>query len=92
MARKWHEVTPGCMVFDAGQCRQLQDGKLAGPASHLGQEEMYQVRDLLYLLSRGCIPEDAEGFFEANLDYCKGCGICAHECWPGAIVMVEEEV
>jgi pyruvate ferredoxin oxidoreductase delta subunit len=25
------------------------------------------------------------------LDYCKGCGICAHECWPRAIKMVEEE-
>jgi pyruvate ferredoxin oxidoreductase delta subunit len=25
----------------------------------------------------------------ADLDYCKGCGICAHECWPGAITMVE---
>ncbi|MCK7493031.1 MAG: 4Fe-4S binding protein [Comamonadaceae bacterium] len=38
-----------------------------------------------------CIQEVTDGFFEANLDYCKGCGICAHECWPGAIVMVEEE-
>jgi pyruvate ferredoxin oxidoreductase delta subunit len=24
------------------------------------------------------------------MDYCKGCGICAHECWPRAISMVEE--
>jgi pyruvate ferredoxin oxidoreductase delta subunit len=24
------------------------------------------------------------------MDYCKGCGICAHECWPKAIAMVEE--
>jgi pyruvate ferredoxin oxidoreductase delta subunit len=24
------------------------------------------------------------------MDYCKGCGICAHECWPRAIAMVEE--
>jgi pyruvate ferredoxin oxidoreductase delta subunit len=24
------------------------------------------------------------------LDYCKGCGICAHECWPRAISMIEE--
>ena len=27
----------------------------------------------------------------ANLDYCKGCGICANECWTGCISMVEEE-
>jgi pyruvate ferredoxin oxidoreductase delta subunit len=26
-----------------------------------------------------------------NLDYCKGCGICAHECPSKAISMVREE-
>ncbi len=30
--------------------------------------------------------------FEFNLDYCKGCGICAAECPCGAIDMVPEEV
>lgn len=25
-------------------------------------------------------------------DYCKGCGICAKECWTGCIEMVPEEV
>jgi pyruvate ferredoxin oxidoreductase delta subunit len=25
------------------------------------------------------------------MDYCKGCGICAHECWPRAITIVEEK-
>jgi len=28
---------------------------------------------------------------EINLDYCKGCGICATECPVKAIVMVKEE-
>ena len=39
----------------------------------------------------GCIEQNSEGYFEANLYYCKGCGICAHECRPKAITMVEEE-
>ena len=30
--------------------------------------------------------------FEFNLDYCKGCGICAAECPCGAIKMVPEEI
>ncbi len=30
--------------------------------------------------------------FEFNLDYCKGCGICAAECPCGAIKMIPEEI
>jgi 2-oxoacid:acceptor oxidoreductase delta subunit (pyruvate/2-ketoisovalerate family) len=29
--------------------------------------------------------------FRVDLDFCKGCGICAHECPAGAIRMVDEE-
>jgi len=29
--------------------------------------------------------------FEFDYDYCKGCGVCAHECPCGAIAMVPEE-
>ena len=38
----------------------------------------------------GCVSQDEDGYFTADLDYCKGCGVCAHECWPGAIEMIEE--
>lgn len=38
----------------------------------------------------GCI-EDKGTYFEANLDYCKGCGLCAIECPVTAINMVREE-
>jgi 2-oxoacid:acceptor oxidoreductase delta subunit (pyruvate/2-ketoisovalerate family) len=32
------------------------------------------------------------GQYEIDLDYCKGCGICAEECPAGAIGMVPEEI
>jgi len=32
------------------------------------------------------------GYFIANYEYCKGCGICAHECITQCITMVEEVV
>jgi pyruvate ferredoxin oxidoreductase delta subunit len=32
-----------------------------------------------------------EGNFVPDLDYCKGCSVCAHECPRGAIEMVLED-
>ncbi len=44
--------------------------------------------DLCWLFCpEGCIDRDG---YEINFDYCKGCGICAEECRPGAIVMERE--
>ncbi len=37
----------------------------------------------------GVIRQCPEGL-SVDLDYCKGCGICANECRKGAIRMVEE--
>jgi len=39
----------------------------------------------------GCIKKDQANKFTADLDYCKGCGICANECPVKAISMVREE-
>ena len=33
----------------------------------------------------GAIFQNDEGFYEANLTYCKGCGVCVLECWTGCI-------
>jgi Pyruvate/2-oxoacid:ferredoxin oxidoreductase delta subunit len=38
-------------------------------------------------------PEPAGAYvYAVDLDYCKGCGICAGECPCGAIVVEPEEV
>lgn len=37
-----------------------------------------------------CVRQNQDGYFEADYYYCKGCGICAKECWTGAITMVED--
>ena len=38
----------------------------------------------------GCIGKAAGGL-TIDYDYCKGCGMCARECKPGAITMISEE-
>ena len=31
------------------------------------------------------VSQNAEGAYEANLDYCKGCGLCVQQCPTGCI-------
>ncbi len=35
--------------------------------------------------------KNEKGYFEVNLDYCKGCGICSEVCPVKCISMVREE-
>ncbi len=37
------------------------------------------------------IVREADGSYRINYDFCKGCGICAHECKQQAIAMVVEK-
>ena len=39
----------------------------------------------------GCIERNSNDDVEVNLDFCKGCGICAQECRLKAITMQREE-
>ncbi len=40
----------------------------------------------------GAITPKPGGGYTINLDYCKGCGVCVHECPRAAMAMVEEPV
>ena len=37
----------------------------------------------------GAIRPDREGYYEADLAYCKGCGLCSMQCWTRCITMEE---
>jgi pyruvate ferredoxin oxidoreductase delta subunit len=37
----------------------------------------------------GAIRQDSDGYYEADLTYCKGCGICSVQCWTHCITMEE---
>ncbi|OPY10502.1 MAG: Pyruvate synthase subunit PorD [Syntrophaceae bacterium PtaU1.Bin231] len=88
---KWHELNPGCMVFAAGNAANYKTGSWKSQHPVWDNSKCIKCGICYIFCPEGCIQETQDGFYEANLDYCKGCGICAHECWPGAIVMREEE-
>lgn len=88
---KWSEVTPGCMVFSPGNAAEYKTGSWRAKRPELHTEKCIKCGICYIFCPEGCIAENTDGYFTANLDYCKGCGICAQECWPGAISMHEEE-
>jgi pyruvate ferredoxin oxidoreductase delta subunit len=88
---KWYEVNPGCIVFVPGNAREYKTGTWRSQRPLWDNKKCIKCGICYIFCPEGCIRETEEGYFAADLDYCKGCGICAHECWPGAITMQEEE-
>ena len=35
----------------------------------------------------GAIHLNEEGYYDADLTFCKGCGICSQQCWTGCITL-----
>ena len=87
----WKDLEIGCIVTEPGSARQYQTGDWRSERPVLDKSKCIKCGLCSIFCPEGCIEENAEGYFEANLFYCKGCGMCARECWPQAITMVEEE-
>ena len=86
----WQEVNPGCIVFEPGSARSYLTGGWRAQKPIWDNAKCIKCGVCYLFCPEGCISEDVEGCFTADLNYCKGCGICAHECWPRAIRMEEE--
>lgn len=92
--KKWHELTPGAVVLEAGSSRKFKTGSWRAFRPVWNEENCINCQFCwLYCPDMSVIVKDEKmsGF---DYDYCKGCGICALEC-PGkkgkkAIEMQEE--
>ena len=87
----WKDIEVGGIATEPGSASQYQTGYWRSQRPILDHNKCIQCGLCSLFCPEGCIEPDAEGYFEANLFYCKGCAICARECWPGAISMAEEE-
>jgi pyruvate ferredoxin oxidoreductase delta subunit len=88
----WHDLGIGMIVTDMGNAKQYQTGDWRSDKPVVDKNKCIKCGLCSIFCPEGCISQTPEGHFEANLFYCKGCGICARECWPQAITMVEEEM
>ena len=87
----WKDLEIGSIVTDPGSASQYQTGGWRTQRPVYDTDKCIKCGLCAIFCPDGCIGQNAEGYFEADLFYCKGCGICARECWTQAITMVEEE-
>ncbi len=87
----WKDIGTGFIVTEPGSTRQYQTGDWRSERQIVDKSKCIKCGLCFIYCPEGCIQQDADGYYEADLFYCKGCGICARECWPKAITMVEEE-
>jgi pyruvate ferredoxin oxidoreductase delta subunit len=86
----WRELLPGCTVTEPGSASQYKTGDWRSQHPVWDHQRCIKCGICSIFCPEGCVGQNEEGYFEANLYYCKGCGICARECWTQAITIVEE--
>jgi pyruvate ferredoxin oxidoreductase delta subunit len=87
----WKDLNPGCIVTEPGSANQYRTGAWRSQKPITDIKKCIKCGVCYIYCPEGCVKQDEEGHFLADLYHCKGCGICAKECWPQAITMVEEE-
>ena len=87
----WKDLEIGFIVTEPGNASQYKTGDWRSQRPIFDRNKCNKCTLCYIFCPEGCIERDADGYFEANLFYCKGCGICATECPKKAITMVEEE-
>ena len=87
----WKDLEIGCIVTEPGSARQYETGVWRSQRPTYEFSKCIKCGICQIFCPEGCVEQNKDGHFEANLYYCKGCGICARECWTRVIKMVEEE-
>ena len=87
----WKDLEVGCVVSAAGNARQYKTGDWRSLRPICDKTKCIKCGVCYIFCPDMAISKTDEGYFEADLYYCKGCGICAQECITSCITMVEEE-
>ena len=85
----WQEIPEGAVVLEPGNATSYKTGDWRTLRPQVNFEACIKCAVCWSFCPEGCIFETGNGYFVADLDYCKGCGICAKECYTGCITMVE---
>ena len=87
----WKDLEIGGIVTEPGNASQYRTGDWRSQKPIYDSSRCIKCALCQIFCPEGCVRQNAEGYFEADLYYCKGCGICARECPTMVITMKEEE-
>jgi len=87
----WKDLEIGCIVTEPGSSREYRTGDWRSQKPTYDFNKCIKCGVCQIYCPEGCIKHNAEGCFQANLFWCKGCGICSKECPTRVITMVNEE-
>jgi pyruvate ferredoxin oxidoreductase delta subunit len=86
---KWKSLPVGGTILEAGSSLKYKTGDWRSFKPLVDKEKCVNCLLCWIYCPDGSIFR-MDKWVEVNYDYCKGCGICAHECPKQAIKMVEE--
>lgn len=86
----WRELAVGCVIEEPGSAREYHTGTWRSQRPIWDFEKCIRCAFCWMYCPDAAVNQRPDEFYEANLDYCKGCGICAEECPTEAIRMIEE--
>ena len=87
---RWQDFTLGGIVTKPGSASEYRTGDWRSQRPIWDYEKCIKCGLCYIYCPDSAIEWRDDGYPQNNLYYCKGCGICAYECWPSAIHMAEE--
>lgn len=86
--RTWKELPKGAVAYKSS--KEYKTGDWGVEAPKIDQKKCIKCNLCHFFCPEGCIAVSEEGEPRPDLEYCKGCGICATECPVDAIEMVRK--
>ncbi len=86
----WKELELGNSITRPGNAAELKTGDWRSMRPVTDYEKCTKCGQCYIFCPDMVYTKNAEGYYEQNYYYCKGCGICAHECPVSCIAMVQE--
>lgn len=87
----WKDLEIGAIVTEPGNAAQYKTGDWRSQKPIFDFDKCTKCGLCQVYCPEGCIVQNDEDYFVADMFYCKGCGICAQECPTKAVTMAEEE-